>query len=105
MNFQEIYCIVKQIPPGKVLTYGRIAIMLGRPLAARAVGMALRNSPQDLSIPAHRVVNKKGTMAPGDIFGGEEMQRSILRREGVVFLENGTINMSESLWGPEQEVF
>jgi len=98
MKFIEIYEIVSRIPPGKVLTYGTIAMMLGRPLASRAVAMALKNSPHDLHLPAHRVVNKKGSMAPGDIFGGEDVQRGLLKSEGVIFLNSGNIDMKKSLW-------
>lgn len=98
MKFTQVYEIVARIPPGKVLSYGRIAMMLGRPLAARAVAMALRDTPRDVVIPAHRVVNKAGTMAPGDIFGGAARQRALLESEGVRFLDNGRIDMASSLW-------
>ncbi len=98
MKFTQVYEIVARIPPGKVLSYGRIAMMLGRPLAARAVAMALRDTPADCVIPAHRVVNKEGAMAPGDIFGGALRQRALLESEGVLFLDNGKIDMSRSMW-------
>jgi len=98
MNFNQVYEIVAQIPKGKVLTYGSIAMMLNRPLASRAVAMALRKCPSHLHLPAHRVVNKSGSLAPEEVFGGEDFQRKLLKDEGVIFLDNGKIDMRESFW-------
>ena len=90
---KQVYSIVAQIPEGKIATYGQIALMLGNPLAARAVGTAMRNTPVYLNIPCHRVVNRLGEMAPGDAFGGAEKQYEMLEKEGVIFKENGCIDM------------
>jgi len=98
MNFEDIYSIVSRIPAGKVTTYGKIAMMLGRPLAARAVGIAMRNTPAIRNLPAHRVINKAGTMAPDEVFGGADIQHKLLKSEGVVFLKNGNVDMTQSLW-------
>ena len=94
----SVYEIVSQIPEGKVATYGQIAAMLGNPLAARVVGEAIRKVPEYLDIPSHRVVNKAGTMAPGYAFGGEGKQRELLEEEGIVFKENGCVDMKRCLW-------
>lgn len=96
--FSAVYKIVSQIPEGKVATYGQIASMLGNPLAARIVGEAMRNTPEYLDIPSHRVVNKAGAMAPGYAFGDEGKQREMLEKEGIVFKENGCIDMKRFLW-------
>lgn len=96
--FRAIYKIVSRIPEGRVATYGQIAAMLGRPLAARAVGEAMRNTPEYLDIPSHRVVNKSGAMAPGYAFGGEGKQRERLEKEGIAFKENGCADMKRCLW-------
>lgn len=96
--YKRIYELVSQIPEGKVATYGQLAAMAGSPLASRAVGQAVKNTPPYLDIPCHRVVNKSGDMAPGYVFGGKEKQRLLLKKEGVVFLKDGRINMKESLW-------
>jgi methylated-DNA-protein-cysteine methyltransferase-like protein len=93
--FRQVYDIVATIPPGSVMTYGTIAKILGRPRAARLVGYAMNSVPIDLNLPCHRVVNKNGSMAPGNIFGGEERQRQMLKEEGVTFLENGCIEMEK----------
>jgi methylated-DNA-protein-cysteine methyltransferase-like protein len=91
--FSGVYKIVAQIPEGYVATYGQIAALLGNPLAARAVGDAMRRVPEYMDIPCHRVVNKTGAMAPGHAFGGVGRQRDMLEREGVIFKENGCIDM------------
>lgn len=96
--FSMVYEIVAQIPEGKVLTYGQIAMMLGNPYASRIVGYAMSSAPPEQNLPCHRVVNKEGKMAPGNIFGGQENQRYMLEREGVTFTENGCIDMKKHLW-------
>ncbi len=93
--FEKVYKIVADIPEGSVITYGMIARMLGNPRASRVVGYAMNNAPSERNLPCHRVVNKAGEMAPGNIFGGEEKQRRILRGEGITFLENGCIDMKK----------
>ena len=96
--YQEIYEIVAEIPEGWVATYGQIAWMAGRPRAARVVGYAMKRAPWELDLPCHRVVNRLGELAPPHVFGGEDVQRSLLEEEGVVFLENGRIDMEKCQW-------
>lgn len=91
--FEEVYHIVNKIPEGSVMTYGMIAVMLGNPRASRIVGYAMSSVSPELNLPCHRVVNKKGSMSPGDIFGGEEKQRQMLEQEGITFMDNGCIDM------------
>ena len=94
--FQQVYHIVRQIPPGRVSTYGAIALMLGRPQSARYVGFALRSAPEGL--PCHRVVNKAGELAPPDVFGAQALQRQLLSAEGISFLSDGRIHMQAHFW-------
>ena len=96
--FNDVYKIVERIPEGMVITYGMIAYMIGRPRAARIVGWAMNNAPDNRDLPCHRVVNKAGEMSPADIFGGAGIQRSMLESEGVTFLDNGRIDMKKHLW-------
>ena len=98
--FEKIYMLVADIPPGKVMTYGQIALVLGRPRAAKSVGTAMRLTPGRLALPCHRVVNAQGGLAPGDVFGAPGMQREMLRAEGVAFWENGRIDLASCLWDP-----
>ena len=84
MNFfEKVYQIVRQIPKGKVATYGQIAWAAGSPRAARQVGYALHVNPQPGIIPCHRVVNRFGGLAPAFAFGGVDVQAELLSAEGV----------------------
>jgi methylated-DNA-protein-cysteine methyltransferase-like protein len=96
--FSAVYSIVAHIPRGKVSTYGQIAARLGNPRAARVVGEAVRRVPEYLDLPCHRVVNRAGAMAPEYVFGGSEKQRELLEREGVIFKDDGCIDMKKCLW-------
>lgn len=95
--FQRVYDLVALIPEGKVMTYGQIAKRLGGFYSGRTVGFAMRAAPAECELPCHRVVNIKGEMAPGYCFGGADRQRRMLKREGVRFHRDGTINMEKSL--------
>lgn len=99
--FDKVYRVVAMVPEGSVITYGMIADMIGNPRASRVVGYAMNAAPSELKLPCHRVVNKAGRMAPGGIFGGEELQRKMLEAEGVSFKEDGCIDMKKHLihWG------
>lgn len=94
-TFEKIYEVVKTIPKGKVATYGQVARLAGNPHWARVVGYALHNNPDQSSIPCHRVVNREGKVALGFAFGGSDMQRRLLEAEGIVFDEDGTIDLEQ----------
>ena len=92
MNFFErVYCVVKQIPCGKVASYGSVAAAAGNKNMARQVGWALHNNPAHKEIPCHRVVFKDGSLSPAFAFGGENAQRLLLEKEGVKFDEKGRV--------------
>jgi len=82
---QRVYQIVEKIPLGKVATYGQIAVLAGKPKAARAVGNALHKNPDPKRIPCQRAVNQQGRVAFHFAQGGEEKQRELLLKEGVKF--------------------
>ncbi len=96
--FKKVYDIVEKIPQGKVMTYGQIAAVLGCPENARVVGWAMRAAPKSRNLPCHRVVNRKGEMAPGHVFGASEIQKALLESEGINIGQNGCINLKEYLW-------
>ncbi|MDR2908508.1 MAG: MGMT family protein [Oscillospiraceae bacterium] len=98
--FEAVYLVVARIPKGKVATYGQIARLAGNPRAARTVGWALHAVPLELGLACHRVVNREGTMAPGFAFGGPQIQRERLARDGVAFLPDGRVDMARCLWSP-----
>lgn len=97
---QQVYGLVALIPAGRVMTYGQVARLLGRPRAARLVGYAMSAAPDGL--PCHRVVNRLGEMAPGFIFGGQDCQRWRLEAEGTPFTKEGRIDMEEALFWPDE---
>lgn len=101
--FDRVYALVAIIPEGKVMTYGQIASVLESRYSAKLVGFAMSAAPQGRGLPCHRVVNRKGEMAAGLIFGGAERQRGLLRSEGVAFLPDGRADLAASLWHAAEE--
>ena len=91
--FRQVYDIVEQIPYGKVISYGDIAKLLGRPRAAREVGWAMRYCPEGL--PWQRVVMSNGSIT-GGVFA--EIRRSILKSENITFLPDGRVDMNTCRW-------
>lgn len=93
---EQVYGIVSQIPNGRVMTYGQIAALCGRPRAARMVGGIAHHG--DTSLPWHRVVKKDGGLAEG-YPGGTQGHRAALEAEGVRFTDSGRIaDMRKQLW-------
>ena len=92
----KVYEFVKNIPCGKVATYGQIALHLGNRNFARVVGNILHGNPDPEHIPCHRVVNAQGRLSRSYAFGGIEAQRCLLESEGVVFKSNQVVDLSVS---------
>ena len=95
--FEQVYVLVRCIPPGRVVTYGRIAHLLGQPHAARTVGWALRGVPEGSGIPWHRVVNAAGRISIAERLSAAE-QRRRLEAEGVRFSPDGRIDLCRFGW-------
>ena len=92
MNFyQKVYEVVKTIPFGMVLTYGDIAKLIGSPNSSRQVGWALHVNPDPENIPCYRVVNRFGEVSKAFAFGGENRQKELLEKEGVIFDKKGRV--------------
>ena len=96
--FNAVYEAVKQIPKGKVATYGDIARVIGAPRCARQVGWALHCNPYQGIVPCHRVVFRDGSLAEGFAFGGKDVQKAMLESEGVGFLEEYKVDMKRYRW-------
>lgn len=94
--FDDILSAVRQIPKGKVSTYGSIARALNI-RDVRKVGYALHTNKDPQVTPCHRVVKKDGSLAPGYVFGGEVAQMERLEKEGVVFKE-GKVDLEKCLY-------
>ena len=93
---EQVYEFVKNIPRGKVATYGQIALHLGNRNFARVVGNILHGNPDPEHVPCHRVVNAQGRLSRAYAFGGIEAQRRLLVSEGVVFKNNQVVDLSVS---------
>ncbi len=99
----RVYALVKQIPAGRVATYGQLALLLGMPRGARAVGTSLSRCG-DPSVPCHRVVDRfGGTKAAFDDYA-PGTQRALLESEGVSFLPDGGVDLSRCGWQPEKQL-
>jgi methylated-DNA-protein-cysteine methyltransferase-like protein len=91
--WEEVYEIVRLIPPGRVMNYGQIAALCSRPLTPRAVGWAMHDCPAD--VPWHRVVNAAGRCSADEVEGGTGgRQRARLEGEGVRFSSSGALDMA-----------
>jgi methylated-DNA-protein-cysteine methyltransferase-like protein len=98
---QLVYALVRAIPPGKVLNYGRVAELLGVPGAAREVGWALHSlSSKDEPVPWQRVVNAQGRISIKGSPEGAAEQRALLEAEGIFFDERDRLDMKIHLWDP-----
>lgn len=86
MTAEQVFALVKQIPEGRVTTYGAVARALGCPRGARQVGRLLHTNRTPVVVPCHRVVFRDGSLASAFAFGGEGIQRAWLEREGVPFI-------------------
>jgi methylated-DNA-protein-cysteine methyltransferase-like protein len=96
--FERVYEAVKQIPKGKVSTYGDIARAIGAPRASRQVGWALHCNPYEGIVPCHRVVFRDGSLADGFAFGGREVQKILLVSEGVGFSDEYKVDIKNFRW-------
>lgn len=99
-TFELIYDVVKQIPYGKVATYGQIAFLAGNPRWSRVVGYALHVNPDPDNIPCYRVVNHFGEPSSAFAFGGVNRQIELLENEGVTFID-GRVDMNKHIWRGE----
>lgn len=91
--FEQVYRLVAQIPTGKVVTYGQIATVLGRPRAAKMVGWALHQLPEQRNLPWHRVINRKGSISYDLKNPGLSLQKQLLEAEGVEFDAHDRVNL------------
>ncbi|MFW9946515.1 MAG: MGMT family protein [Candidatus Odinarchaeota archaeon] len=94
---QNVRELIKQIPYGRVATYGQIAAFAGNPRAARQVAWILHSCSKKDNLPWHRVINSKGRISL-PYGGGYETQKKLLEIEGINFKENDFINLNIYLW-------
>ncbi|MCB9257590.1 MAG: MGMT family protein [Chitinophagales bacterium] len=102
--FEKVYSVVRQIPAGRVCTYGAIAECIGSKKAARMVGWALNHSHTVYpELPAHRVVNRKGLLSGKHHFDGPSEMEKRLELEGIRVENNQVLDFEALLWDPNKE--
>jgi len=102
--FSKVYQVAKQIPYGRVTTYGAIAKYLGAVRSARMVGWAMNAAHNMPEIPAHRVVNRKGLLTGKHHFDGTNLMQQLLENEGVIIKDNKIINFDKIFWDPKENL-
>ncbi len=102
--FQKVYKVVKQIPYGRVTSYGAIAVYLGTRGSARMVGWAMNSSINSSeNIPAHRVVNRNGVLTGKHHFGGQDIMQQLLESEGIRIIDDKIVDFEKCFWDPIKE--
>lgn len=105
-RWQRFYAVVREIPEGRVATYGQVAALAGLPGHARQVGYALNaldGDPEtgDTDVPWQRVINAKGEVSRRSEPGWEGLQRAMLEAEGVELDERGRVDLKRFRWDPD----
>ena len=102
--FQKVYEIARQIPYGRVTSYGAIAKYLGAARSARMVGWAMNSSLALHDVPAHRVVNRKGLLTGKHHFEGTNLMQQLLESEGIEVVDNQIVDFENHFWDPGKEL-
>lgn len=103
--FELVFHVVRQIPRGRVTSYGAIAAALGTKLSARMVGWAM-NSAHNVKpkVPAHRVVNRNGWLTGKMHFAYPEQMQELLEKEGVMVVDDAVVDFKKKFWDPGEEM-
>ena len=103
--FEQVYQIARQIPEGRVTSYGAIARALGSAGSSRMVGYALRTAySANPPVPAHRVVNRVGVLSGKRAFGSPTLMQQLLENEGVVVINDQVVDFDRIFWDPQRDV-
>ncbi len=98
--FQKVYQVARQIPEGRVTSYGAIAKYLGAARSARMVGWAMNGAGTQKDVPAHRVVNRNGLLTGKHHFDGTNLMQQLLENEGVKVVNNQVVDFEKHFWDP-----
>ncbi|MGA9590747.1 MAG: MGMT family protein [Salegentibacter sp.] len=101
--FERVYEVVRQVPHGRVTSYGAIARAIGSPQSARMVGWAMNASHNMEDVPAHRVVNRQGLLTGKHHFGGSSAMQQLLEAEGVEVRDHKIVDFDSLFWDPQEE--
>jgi len=102
--FERVYLVVKQIPAGRVSSYGAIARYIGAPRSSRTVGYAMNASHNDPDVPAQRVVNRLGLLTGKHHFPGTNLMQQLLESEGIVIIDDQVQDFKKVYWDPNEEL-
>lgn len=103
--FELVYEIVRQVPKGRVTTYGAIAACLGTRLSARMVGWAMNSAHSVIKpVPAHRVVNRNGMLSGKHHFGEPDRMQRLLEKEKIRVVNDQVQNFEKVFWDPAKEI-
>ncbi len=102
--FDRVYEVARQIPYGRVTSYGAIARFLGAAGSARMVGWAMNGAGKYPEIPAHRVVNRKGLLTGKHHFEGLNLMQQLLESEGIEVIDNQIQDFEKHFWDPVKEL-
>lgn len=102
--FDRVYQIVRQVPYGRVTSYGAIARFIGAARSSRMVGWAMNASHNLDDVPAHRVVNRVGLLTGKHHFQGTNLMQQLLENEGIKVKDNKIVNFEKHFWDPAKEL-
>lgn len=102
--FEKVYAVAREIPYGRVTSYGAIARYLGTARSARMVGWAMNACNGREDVPAHRVVNRKGLLTGKHHFSGTNLMQQLLENEGVKVKDNRILDFDKLFWDPSEEL-
>ena len=103
--FELVFEVARQIPKGRVTSYGAIAAALGTKMSARMVGWAMNGSARVRpKVPAHRVVNRNGMLSGKMHFAYPEQMQEMLEKEGVKVVNDKVVDFEKRFWDPVKEL-
>jgi len=102
--YEKVYEVVRQVPYGRVTSYGAIARYLGAARSSRMVGYAM-NMSHTKDVPAHRVVNRMGVLTGKHHFPGIHLMQQLLENEGIVVVDDQVKDFDRLFWDPSEALF
>jgi methylated-DNA-protein-cysteine methyltransferase related protein len=104
--FELVYEVARQIPKGRVTSYGAIAVCLGTKMSARMVGWAMNGAEKVRpKVPAHRVVNRNGMLTGKHHFGEPDIMQKLLEKEGIKIEDDTVVDFKKKFWDPADGLF
>jgi len=102
--FEQVWAVVREVPRGRVTTYGAIAKALGSPQSSRMVGWAMNAAIACHDVPAHRVINRQGLLTGKAHFSPPSAMQKLLEAEGVKVKKDKVVNFEKLFWDPVKEL-